>query len=172
MKRVSLIILSLCLLGAGFYVTYALAVRQTQIKTPVYQDKSPRFIHDAPEKTLAAMTGKARPGIYYFGYPNCPWCVELLPVFDRELKRQHKQAQVVNTRADNYRSVDNIVLEKFFIKHTFEKRLSVPFIVVIQKDGKVKTHVGTVKGHNAPLASMTREQHSRLEKQLRELITE
>ncbi|MDE1809283.1 hypothetical protein CS331_021470 [Klebsiella pneumoniae subsp. pneumoniae] len=40
-------------------------------------------------------------GIYYFGFPTCPWCLELLPILDKELEKESMNAYAVNTRGDD-----------------------------------------------------------------------
>ncbi|MDN6900194.1 hypothetical protein [Oenococcus sicerae] len=117
------------------------------------------------------MTEEKKPGIYYFGFPNCPWCVELLPVLNQELKSFHQRALVTNIRAENYSSTDNIKLEKFFMKYTTQKRLSVPFVVAIKANGEVETHIATVRHHDANISAMTSRQKTQLSQQLRVLIS-
>lgn len=171
MKKLITIIIAICVAGIVFYGGYTVAQNQVQNKQMVYGDKTEQFIHKKLSDTLDSMT-KYKPGIYYYGFPTCPWCLELLPVFDSVLKQQGKKAYVVNTRADNYTSADNILLEKFFVNHTDKKRLTVPFIVVIKNNKVTMTHIGTVSGHNATESRMTNGQKKELTEKLKQLVKE
>lgn len=137
--------------------------------TGSYEVNTPQFEHRSAGETIGSMAeGKA--GIYYFGFASCLWCQELIPVFDKELKSENMKAFVVDTRADSYTSMINIELEKYFIAHTSEKRLLVPFIVFINSKSEIKTHIATVKGHNAIESKMTSKQKDELGDKLEKLI--
>lgn len=130
--------------------------------TGSYVDKTPQFIHNSPNKILNNMINKKR-GIYYYGFSTCPWCQELLPNLNSVLRSKKLKAYVVNIRAKNYTAKDNIKLENFFIKNvTKNARLTVPLIVMINKNKKVKVHVSTVVGHNAEVQRMTPKQKKKL----------
>lgn len=120
-----------------------------QSATPVdaFETENAQFVHADPEETIAAVAEK-KEGIYYFGFPTCPWCKELSPVLNEVLKETGQKASVVNTRADNFTEELRSKLVTEFQKYQ-PGDLSVPFLVVIDKDGNVKSHVGTIEGHNA-----------------------
>lgn len=75
----------------------------------------------------------------------------MLPIFDSVLKQQGKKANVVNTRANNYTSEDNVLLERFFVSHANQKRLTVPL-------------------HNANESKMTNKQKKKLTEELSSLV--
>ncbi|KRN50733.1 hypothetical protein IV49_GL001818 [Kandleria vitulina DSM 20405] len=43
-----------------------------------YNDHTPRMIKTSPSDIMKRIREKKQ-GIYYFGFPECPWCIELLP---------------------------------------------------------------------------------------------
>ncbi|MFD1125065.1 transporter [Lentilactobacillus raoultii] len=168
MKKILLTMLSLFIIaGAAIYFYTS----KSDTSSAQYNDKTEQFIHKSPVTTLQTLSNKKQ-GIYYFGFPTCPWCLELLPVFNKALKEHHLKSYVTNTRADNYTSQDNIKLERIFLKYRKEKRLSVPFIIEITKSGKVETHVGTVPGHDAEVQKMTTQQENKLKSQLNAMLAD
>lgn len=169
MKKIIIALITICALGVVFYEGYTIAQKQIKNKQTIYSDNTAQFIHKNPSDTLTSMTQK-KPGIYYYGFPTCPWCLELLPVFDNVLRQQGKKAYVVNTHSEIYTSADNILLENFFVNHTNQKRLTVPFIVIIKNDKKVTTHIGTVSGHNASESRMNNQQNKNLTEKLDKLV--
>lgn len=156
-----MIIIMICLGG------YHLAKKQ--VTSEVYHDKTSQMIRELPEVSLKKLSDKQQ-GLYYFGFPTCSWCLALLPIFDERLERLNAKSLVVNTRAEDYTSQDNMLLETFFIKYTAEKRLTVPFVVAINSKGEVKTHIGTVDGHDATKEKMSKEQVKTLNTILDNLI--
>lgn len=156
-----MIIIIICL--GGYYLA------KKQITSEVYYDKTPQMIRELPEVSLKKLSDKQQ-GLYYFGFPTCSWCLALLPIFDERLEKLNAKSLVVNTRAEDYTSQDDILLETFFIKYTAEKRLAVPFVVAINSKAEVKTHIGTVEGHDATNEKMTKKQVETLHTILDSLI--
>ncbi|PCS06160.1 transporter accessory protein [Lactococcus piscium] len=156
-----MIIIMICL--GGYYLA------KKQVTSEVYHDKTSQMIRELPEVSLKKLSDKQQ-GLYYFGFPTCSWCLALLPVFDERLEKLNVKLLVVNIRAEDYTSQDNILLETFFIKYTSEKRLTVPFVVAINSKGEVKTHIGTVDRHDATKEKMTKKQVETLHTVLDSLI--
>ena len=111
-----------------------------------------------------------KPGIYYYGFPTCPWCQELLPIYQQTLKNNQTQSYAVNTQKRTFTKYQCRILEQMYAKWTKSDDLTVPFIVGTRKDGKVRVHVGTVTGHNAKKRKMTLKQKEMLYRQLNSLI--
>lgn len=162
-----MLILSGLAVIALFFSAYQMTNKS--IKAVKYNDKTVQFVHRSPQNTLEKLKNKEA-GVYYFGFPTCPWCIELLPVLDKELKKQNFTAYVVNTRAENYSDRDNNVLEKFFIERTDEKEVTVPFVVAINRKGAIQTHIGTVSTHDAKKREMTVSEKKDLERILFRMI--
>ena len=104
------------------------------------------------------------------GFPTCPWCIELLPVLDKELQADHGKAYTVDVRGKHYSDADNAIVKKFSQTYTKEDKLYVPFVVAINSSGDVKVHVGMVDDHDATKDKMTKDQEQRLVKILDKMI--
>ena len=152
---------------ALFVIGYYFSNSVTQANT--YNDRLPVFVHEDSEQIIHKLVRK-KEGIYYFGFPTCPWCVELLPVFNEVLSEHKKTAFVVNVRDKNYTNRQNGVLEKFYKQYTGEDGLSVPFVVAIDKNANVKVHVGTVDDHDASKKRLTSVRKEELINVLSDLI--
>lgn len=153
--------------GAALLGIYMIAMEQES--EALYHDATEQFVHRVPEEILHDLVNKKQ-GVYYFGFPECPWCIELLPILDKELARAKGTAYVVNTRADHYTEEDDELLTDFYVQYTKEADLSVPFVVAINHSGDVKVHSGTLDAHNAAERKLTSQQTERLSHLMDELI--
>ena len=134
-----------------------------------YNTKTAQFSQQNATKVLNKMHD-LKPGIYYYGFPTCPWCQELLPIYQQTLKNNQTQSYAVNTQKRTFTKYQCRILEQMYAKWTKSDDLTVPFIVGTRKDGKVRVHVGTVTGHNAKKRKMTLKQKEMLYRQLNSLI--
>ncbi|MGT2832724.1 hypothetical protein [Streptococcus halotolerans] len=170
MKKLSLV--GIFVLGLGLiYLMYHL------VAPPIVQQK--QSLDDATNtesliaadgsETLSKMTSR-QAGIYYYGFPECPWCQELVPVLERVLKEEETTAFAVDIHDKQYSQKDSQTLKSFYQDQVKQENVSVPFLVAINEAGEVRIHVGTVDGHNAKMKKMTRKQKEELTKALRELV--
>lgn len=134
-----------------------------------YRDNTPQFIHEEATKVIQMIDEKKK-GIYYFGFPTCPWCIELLPIFNMELKNSHEKSYVVNTRSAGFTDANRKKLRKIYSHYSKNTDLEVPLIFSVNRIGNLKIHVGTVKGHDAKTNSLSGSQKLELENKLDELI--
>lgn len=104
------------------------------------------------------------PGVYYFGFPDCPWCKVLVPEFETVLNEYDMTALAVDTR--NKQFTNNEILQKRYADflETFQagkdSQGSVPFIVVISKDGIVDGHSGLTPDYRDIKVPLTDEQRT------------
>ena len=68
-KIIYLVGLLVVLLLAGFYA-------YRSVSLPKYNDNTQNMKHIDDTKIINSLVIHA-PGIYYFGFENCPWCKEL-----------------------------------------------------------------------------------------------
>ncbi|MEQ9763292.1 hypothetical protein ABPS01_01210 [Streptococcus sp. ZJ151] len=170
MKKLSLA--GIFVLGLGFiYLIYHLVAQPAvqQKESLDYDTSTESLITANGSETLSKMTS-GQAGIYYYGFPECPWCQELVPVLERVLKEEEKTAFAVDIHDKQYSQTDSQTLKSFYQAQVKQENVSVPFLVAISEAGEVRTHVGTVDGHNAKTAKMTKEQQEELAKTLRELV--
>lgn len=166
MKKTFFSIFIIVLIFSGVYL---LSTNKYNSKDIEYNDKTKQFIHENPSKTIDLLEKKT-PGIYYFGFPTCSWCKEILPIFDSVLKKYNFKSYVVNTRSSDFTNEDNEKLKNFFVENTALDKLTVPFIVNINENGNIKTHVGTIENHNAKVESLTNKEKKELTTIIEELI--
>lgn len=110
-------------------------------------------------------------GIIYYGYPNCPWCNEAVPLMNEIAKKYDQSIFYVNKKSQD--SLDHPEEEEQAVallskEITLEKdeegnpHLYVPEVVVI-KNGKITSHhMGTVDGHDAHERVMNEEEINQL----------
>ncbi len=168
MKRKYIITFAILIFMVSLSFIYTIATKEQ--KTAPYNDKTAQFIQQDPTKVVGNLVNKKQ-GMYYFGFPTCPWCLELLPVLDTELEQAQTTAYIVNTRADNYTKNEDLLLNEFYKKYTKDKDLSVPFVVAINSSQEVKVHVGTLKVHDASKNKMSNKQKQKLSSLLNEFIS-
>lgn len=120
-------------------------------------------------------------GLLYFGFENCPWCQEALPILREEAKRQNVSIHSILTRDENNELLyteeqkQEIIpyLQDYMSKNEEgELTLYVPLVVVV-KDGKaIEGHVGTVDDHDAHARKMTEEEKQELQKKYEDLLAQ
>lgn len=81
MKLGLFIILFVIIFGGSYIVTNKLN------GTSAYVDETAQLVKDNQDDVVSRLEAKEQ-GMYYFGFPTCPWCVELLPVLDKENYKQ------------------------------------------------------------------------------------
>ncbi|WP_323616276.1 thioredoxin [Erysipelothrix rhusiopathiae] len=118
-------------------------------------------------ETIIKNLEDSKEGIYYIGYADCPWCVALVPEMETvitDLEASYKEQgieikpEIMMLDVQNSEYSNNDDLKKRL--SDWDKQLPealrsngyVPFVVAIDKDGKVQTHLGTVEGHKPPVA--------------------
>lgn len=159
-KLIYLVGLIVVLLLAGFYA-------YRSVSLPKYNDNTQNMNHIDDTKIINSLVTH-EPGIYYFGFENCPWCKELLPILDNQLAENNAKAYTVDTKSKEFSNEDKQKVEDFFKKYTGENELTVPFTVFINSKKEVRYNIGTVSGHNAPEKRLTDKQ----KKQLIEILDE
>ncbi len=119
--------------------------------------------------------------IVYFGFDDCPWCIELIYEFDKTLEENNLKAYYVNVKADgeevrvkeNPEYLDLLEIVGSYVRTLDDgtKHMYVPMIFIV-KDGIItKVHNSTVEGHNAKERKMTEEEVEELRGLLTELVS-
>lgn len=93
-----LIILALFTVVAGCGLTI-FAYHQASIS--VYDKASPEFIQVDTSTTIENIKSM-KAGLYYFGFESCPWCQDLLPQLQEELRNSSHKAYLVNTKSKDF----------------------------------------------------------------------
>lgn len=104
MKLGLFIILFVIIFGGSYIVTNKLN------GTSAYVDETAQLVKDNQDDVVSRLEAKEQ-GMYYSGFPTCPWCVELLPVLDKELQADHGKAYTVDVRGKHYSDADNAIVK-------------------------------------------------------------
>lgn len=106
-------------------------------------------------------------GIIYFGYSNCPWCVEAVPIMNEVAESLGKEIYYVATRdSDRNQLYTEEESEKILTYiGEYEDRdeegnlhIYVPLVVVFEDGECVSGNLGTVDSHDAHERKMTEEE--------------
>lgn len=126
-------------------------------------------------------------GVIYFGFPECPWCRNLIPVLVDTVS-SYSVGPIYYFNAREIRDTKvldengNIVTEKEGTKEYYEivdilkehlgnysglnddsiKRLYFPTVVFVKNGEITKVHIGTVDSQEDPFKPLTEEQHDEL----------
>lgn len=103
-------------------------------------------------------------GVLYFGFADCPWCQEAVPVLKEEAEKAGRSVVFIQTRDEN-RELEYTDEQKARITPYIEEYMSendegeltlfVPCVLVVENGTVVSGHVGTVDGHDAHERTMT-----------------
>lgn len=137
-------------------------------QTPSNINEKQYYYKTSPHEVISKLTDNKRE-VYYFGFPSCPWCAEIRPVFNDVLKECTQKSYMVDTKSKELSSQDYKKLTNFYHKF-YKDELTVPFIVSINSRGEVVTHVGTLEGHDARARKLTKKEVEKLHKLLVNLV--
>lgn len=150
MKRILLVSITLLLIlsgcGSNIMSGYKNLGKNHQFETKEYQS----IVDDMIEKT---------PGVYYIGFPDCPWCQALVPHLNQALVEHDLKAQYINVKTPQFENNEALTKQYLEFIKTFEdgkaNNGASPFLIVIDNDGIIKGHSGTAPSHDARKNEMT-----------------
>lgn len=100
--------------------------------------------------------------IIYFGFPQCPWCKEAMPILNEAAKESNiKTIYYVQTRKDENKDMEfkqpviDYMSEWLLKNDDGNPWLYNPDVVVIENGIVVSNHVGTLDDHDAEKRKMT-----------------
>lgn len=130
------------------------------------------------EEAIAFFEDK-QSGLLYFGFPNCPWCQEVIPIVHELASQADVPVHYIQTRdekgirlyTDSQRD-DMAPYLNGFIRNNAkgEPTLYVPLVLAIENGQVIKGHQGSVSGHNAHEEELTSTQKQELQEDLKELV--
>lgn len=173
MKKIILLMVMLCLVGCGSNdkkeskkttgacndeTSSACEIKESADMSAYenFTDKNNQFVKSSMSDVLSLLE-KKESAIVYFGYPDCPWCVEALPVLNEVAKKENKQVLYVQIKdaEGNYSYSDEekqkmMTYSDAFLEQDEEgnKKFYVPFVATIKDGSVVAGHVGTVDGYD------------------------
>lgn len=132
------------------------------------------------DESIALFENKGS-GILYYGFKDCPWCAEAVPVLEEVRKEYDQTIYYIRTRDENrerlYTDEQKEKIAPYLKDYMSENEegiltLFVPCVVVV-KDGQViDGHVGTVEGHDAHERKITAEEQEQLKKKYEDMLSE
>ena len=121
--------------------------------------------------TVFTMLENKQSGIVYFGFSDCPWCQEALPILKQVLEEQELSCYYVQTRDEERKALlkeeeKAAIMEESmdFLQKDEENnpQLYVPFVIVIDEGKVIDGHVGTVEGYDTNERKMNEEEKQQL----------
>lgn len=131
------------------------------------------------EEAIAFFEDK-QSGLLYFGFPNCPWCQEVVPVLHELASQAHVPVHYIQTRDDEgirlYTDSQRDDIAPYlndFIRNNAkgEPTLYVPLVLAVEDGQVIQGHQGSISGHNAHEEELTSAQKQELQEDLKELVT-
>lgn len=129
--------------------------------------------------TVLKTFDEKKDGVFYFGYPACPWCVEALPVLNEAAVQSKVKVQYIQTRdadkkllyTEEQKQQLIPLVEQYLDKDKDGNyQIYVPFVLIV-KDGVASSgHVGTVDGHDAHERKMTEDEKKTLLKTYEDML--
>ena len=136
-----------------------------------FDTKNSMFEESDMEHLLTAIKEK-KTGIFYLGFPKCPWCEEAIPILNDIAKENNQNIAYVQTRDDASELIYTPDQKKTLISYASaymnqddkgEYQIYVPFVLVIKEGKVVAGHVGTVDGHDAHERKMNDQEKKELQ---------
>lgn len=122
---------------------------------------------------------EGKTGVLYFGFEDCPWCQEAVPILKEVASEFGKEVIYIQTR-DTDRNILYTDEQKQEIMPYIDQYMSdndegqrtlfVPCVVVVKDGQAIAGHVGTVDGHDAHERQMSRQEQAQLKKVYEEMF--
>lgn len=144
-----------------------------------FDDKHNAFVEISMDEAIEMYQNK-QTGIIYFGFPNCPWCLEAIPLLNEVALKHEAIVYYVRTRDKDhnllYDDEDKKLLfpymEDFLDRNDEgELHLFVPFVVAIKDGITLNAHLGTLDSHDPNERKMNEEEVTTLTQIYDDLIT-
>lgn len=133
-----------------------------------------QFIEITMDDAIQKMETDAS-GIFYFGFPTCPWCIEAVPIMNEVAQEMDLHIYYINKRAETSNE-ENIAKMTTLLKDIVSENdegvptLYVPEVVVINEGEITDHHADTVPNHDAHERKMSEEEQSQLKEIYQELF--
>jgi thiol-disulfide isomerase/thioredoxin len=105
-------------------------------------------------------------GIYFFYFPECPWCKEIMPVLKKEAVSKNVPVIITNIHDKKYSQKEKNVLKQIIQQTNHVDGLVVPFFVVIDNHKIKKAQIGLIS------PEIKDNRSKRIKKEVDHLLTE
>lgn len=135
-------------------------------KYPGFEKKKDHhFVAPTSYDAFVTALEEKQEGLYYIGFPTCPWCISVTPILEEALSESNKTMYYLDKHSDKMTEALEERLTKWdnalSVDLTSGKEHGpqyVPFIVAIDKNGTITTHTGTVEGHQPSERGLTEDE--------------
>lgn len=168
MKKITLLCITLLLVLTGC------GQKNIMKDYPDFKVKDHHFETKKYSEIMDDMENKV-PGVYYMGFAQCPWCVDLVPHLEEALADHDLKAMYIDSQTPQFKN--NPALQEQYSKFIksfpdgVENAGSSPFVIVIGKDGSISGHTGTAPSHDARKNEMTENEIAYLRARLDRLFS-
>lgn len=136
-----------------------------------FDKKDHHFVTKSQEAIMDDIEARV-PGVYYFGFANCPVCTDLVPVFEDVLTDLDVQAIYIDVSKDEFQKI----AERFqtldqSLPQSMQSGGGVPFVLVVDEDENIRTHAGTVNSYTPGAEEMDENEIEYLKVKLTQAIT-
>ncbi|OCN05112.1 hypothetical protein A4S06_01645 [Erysipelotrichaceae bacterium MTC7] len=122
-----------------------------------FKDENHVFLEVNMNEANDFLESKEFTGVIYYGFPTCPWCIEVLPVLNDVAKTYDMNVYYVDRENDEnkahpeWREKATKILDDAFglEKKDGEPNLFVPEVVFVKNGKIVGHHMGTNDDHDA-----------------------
>ncbi|MEF9920571.1 MAG: glutaredoxin family protein [Erysipelotrichaceae bacterium] len=137
-----------------------------------FKEKNNQFITMNLEESLTVFKEK-KSAILYYGFPECPWCDEALPIMNQVAKDNKLKIYYIDIDAEKSddKTYKNQVKElSTYMSDYMEKdesgvyRLYVPMVSVVKNGVTTSSNIGTVDSHDAHERKMNDKEKEELKK--------
>lgn len=165
--------------------------QKSKISLTIPEDNKIKYINS--KETIDILKNKT--GVIYFGFPDCPWCRNIVPILINTAKCECLE-QIYYFNALSIRDIKhldesgNIVIDKQGSKDYYEivellsnylgsyeglnddsiKRLYFPTVVFVKNGRIVDIHISTVEDQTDPYIPLTKKQQKKLQQEYKEGI--
>lgn len=130
------------------------------------------FVELSMEEALHRFDAQ-KDGVYYFGYEDCPWCQDAVPILKEVSEEHQEKVYYVKTRDEDHNLLYDDKQKQRIIDYFGEYMdtdedgkltLYVPMVVEME-NGQVKhVHIGTLDSYDPNEREMTQEEEQELKK--------
>ncbi|CAM3646433.1 hypothetical protein ERUR111494_04875 [Erysipelothrix urinaevulpis] len=128
-----------------------------------------QFVSEDYKAVMKKIENK-EPGLYYFGFSDCPYCQDLVPVLNETLVELDQKAIYIDVKNSSFQGISK-AFQDFEATLPQDKQSggAFPYVMGIDKDGNVNTHKGTVQSHNLD-TGLTEDEAKYIKLKIKQLI--
>lgn len=140
-------------------------------KVNITIDKNNKIKYATIEEVIDILQNKT--GVIYFGFPNCPWCRNILPVLLETVDDTiyyYNPKQIRDNNSSEYQILKDILNDYLTEDEEGNKKLYVPDVYFVKEGKIVGNHLGSVDSQKDPYQPLTEEQRQEIKEEYQKLF--